>query len=119
MTRKLKAPMYLTFDRRGRISQILCKGCGCEIAKQTPRGFVRGTNYAELKMGFDDGSFHVTNLCSACVKDASRDAAFCASLHKADMDQMEAEDPQMKQMNYKGRKNPRFIKAELKRRPLL
>lgn len=117
--KQLAKPLYVEFDARGRIAKLYCKGCGVEIAKLTPNGFARNNKYAEIKMRFSDNSAHVTNICSDCVKIAQRSANFRQLLHDADMDQMEAEDPQMGKLGFRKRKQSKFEKAELKRRPLL
>lgn len=72
----LARPNYITYTDTGAIDNIFCKQCGAPIA-----GFVsvpvttktrgirwrRFPNYAEIKMQFDDGHYHVTNGCKACL----------------------------------------------------
>lgn len=76
----LKRPDFVTYDADGSLNRVYCKMCGVEIAGlvERPKGsgpknsimvtkFIRFPNYAEIKMEFDDGSFHVTNGCNVCL----------------------------------------------------
>lgn len=78
-------PKYVILDDVGAIKELFCKVCGTAIAgvqemvrgrRQTRHGlwiedhvhvWRRFPNYAELKMEFEDGSFHVTNGCNQCL----------------------------------------------------
>lgn len=79
-------PNYVIFGPGNRIEELFCKVCGSAIAgmQSTIKGrrldpatkqwieehvleFRRFHNYAELKMQFEDGSYHVTNGCKTCL----------------------------------------------------
>jgi hypothetical protein len=81
----LKRPDYY------RPGQVLCKRCGIEIAGMVGEGrkmrFVYHGLYREVKMLMDDGSRHVTNVCSKCAVGVD-DVALLQALHDADMLQM-------------------------------
>lgn len=76
----LKRPDFVTYNAEGSLDRIYCKVCGEEIAGlvDRPKGsgvknavlvsrFIRFPNYAEIKMIFDDISYHVTNGCKTCL----------------------------------------------------
>lgn len=53
---------------QGHINALFCKLCGKKIGFRDRRGFHRTDDYAEVKIRFDDGSYHVTNGCKRCLK---------------------------------------------------
>lgn len=81
----VKCHNFIKTDDKGALNEILCKVCGTTIAgisevlserksdsagnviEVRHRSFSRFHNYAELKMQFTNGSFHVTNGCSKCL----------------------------------------------------
>lgn len=83
---------------------ISCKLCGTVIAermerpigyeigrsgqtvKVVAREFVRFPIYTEIKIAFDDGSYHVTHGCSNCIVSALPPAVL-AELHQADQEE--------------------------------
>ena len=92
----LARPNYITYTDTGAINNIFCKQCGTPIAgfvsvpvTPTTRGirWRRFPNYAEIKMEFDDGHFHVTNGCKACLS-LGLSPGVLHELHNADMTEM-------------------------------
>lgn len=95
-------PNYVIYDDVGAIKELFCKVCGSAIAgvqesvrgmRQTRQGlwveervlaWRRFPNYAELKMEFEDGSFHVTNGCRNCLTEALTNEQLHELMH-ADM----------------------------------
>lgn len=99
----VQRPRYVLQGPMGDILELFCKICGSAIAgkrtqvtgrRRTMTGewiedhlqtFVRFNNYGEIKIEFEDGSFHVTNGCSQCLNiNLAPDVLF--ELHNADMD---------------------------------
>jgi len=84
----VRYPHYATFED-GAVIELRCKVCGVPIAhtQQLPittrsdnedkkktievhtTRFVRLPTYTELKMQFENGSYHVTNGCNKCLVD--------------------------------------------------
>jgi hypothetical protein len=83
----LARPNYMCYHSNNEVKEIFCKLCGAQIAgerrvllntrkdKNTGKiieeysvKFQRLPTYAELKMQFEDGSYHVTNGCSSCMQ---------------------------------------------------
>lgn len=115
----LARPDYIEKDAIGRMIALYCKVCGAQIAADRAGGFVRGPNYAELKMQFMDvdfPDFHVTNLCTNCVEVVSRDrtGTILLEMHDADIDMMAEEVPQLS--IHKRRASPRVVAVDTKRR---
>lgn len=92
----LKKPDYIE-HQGGIVSRVFCKMCGSTIAgmSQRPAGsgsqinrmvtrFKRFSSYAEAKFKCNDGSFHVTNGCKACLTGLS-DLETMTALLAADM----------------------------------
>lgn len=92
---KLGAPHYY------QPHSILCKGCGVEIAGMTGTGrhrrFGQHPTYREMKIKFDDGSFHVTNICSSCLPIFRDDPKKLQALHTADLMYLRSQVPQLSQ----------------------
>jgi len=87
----LEYPNYISYSPGGHsIAEMRCKGCGIPIAqvrdietrtiteshraldrpktiRQEVRIFKRLENYTELKIEFENGTFHVTNGCAGCL----------------------------------------------------
>lgn len=61
---------FAEYMPNGAIKWLYCKVCGAQIGRyeQDRKGFVRNSMYAEVKIQFDDGSYHVTNGCKNCIK---------------------------------------------------
>lgn len=63
---------FASLDAEGKLTHLNCKICGTTIGKmETVNGrsvFIRLSNYLEVKIRCDDGSFHVTNGCAKCLK---------------------------------------------------
>lgn len=104
---KLKCPDYVQFDSFGNIEHIVCKLCGTTIAgmqdmeqgkeldkktktwiKTVVRQFRRFPNYAEVKIEFEDGSAHVTNLCDRCAQE-NIEPDILKAIYNADIDMEE------------------------------
>jgi hypothetical protein len=105
----IKRPQYVVFNDFGQIESMFCKLCGSEIGsikdltqgrrfdkstktwiEERIRQFRRNSNYAEMKIEFDDGSCHVTNGCRRCMQ-SSLDSDALNELHNADLDIEEAQ----------------------------
>jgi len=104
MYKFVKAPTFVRKDEQGTLRELMCKMCGTVIAgfterivgyemdragnkvKVVSRQFTRFHNYTELKIAFSDGSFHVTNGCSACLSMSLPPAAL-DELHRADQEE--------------------------------
>jgi len=94
---------YIEFDDHGTMNKMFCKMCGVQIAGQVPipieSGFnprmawkwQRFGNYAEAKIQFDDGHYHVTNGCQTCINMALTSEEL-EELHSADMGLMPEAD---------------------------
>jgi len=99
----LQRPNYVIYGPNGDIEELCCKMCGSVIGSMaeqvkgrrlTPQGWVeerilrfrRHNTYAELKMEFRDGSFHVTNGCRTCLHEnltmEQLDELHCADMHQ-------------------------------------
>ena len=81
---KLAAADYYSPER------VLCKACGVEIAGFVGEGrslrFRQHPHYREVKIAFDDGTFHVTCLCDVCIRrEEMSDPKFLQALHTADL----------------------------------
>ena len=79
---------FVRYDDHMQLQEILCKVCGTSIAGMSEevvsrgqdrngqtiitmqRRFLRHHNYAEIKIKFTNGSFHVTNGCSNCLSES-------------------------------------------------
>lgn len=89
----LAKPDYIVFGDNGRPEEMYCKVCGTVIAQleYKPKGdvvverFTRTPNYAELKMKMQDGSKHITNGCSVCVRRAMKDEKLMQAMYEADI----------------------------------
>ncbi len=81
----VKRPNFVIKDTDGTMKELLCCCCGTVIAGKAPRvvgrrqtrdnrwietvaiEFRRYSNYAEVKIQFLDGSYHVANGCRKCL----------------------------------------------------
>jgi len=99
----LQRPNYVILSETGELQELFCKVCGTAIAGQQDvvKGrrrsrsgdwieehiiqFRRYNNYAELKIEFKDGSFHVTNGCKTCLHENLTQLQMRELMH-ADMD---------------------------------
>ena len=81
----VKAANFARLGPGGELQTLLCKLCGTVIGEKqlrtvgfrtAPNGqkierivesFVRNHLYMEIKIAYDDGSFHVTNGCKKCL----------------------------------------------------
>lgn len=99
----VQRPSYIILTRTGGLQEIFCKACGTSIGgvqetikgrrregdgrwvEDRTSGFRRFSNYVEIKMQFEDGSFHVTNGCRNCLNDKLTPEQL-QELHHADMD---------------------------------
>jgi hypothetical protein len=85
-----KVLTYLRKDPRGQLLEIHCKLCYTDIAGlvevETRRDRENGTprtvlvqrfqyfpNYKEIKIKFDDGTSHITNICSQCLQQLKKE----------------------------------------------
>jgi hypothetical protein len=92
----LAKPRYIDKDANGAIRHIYCKVCGTVIATyEGPRAVRYNKNYTEIKIKFDDGSFHVTNLGSECLRNVRADKNLLLQVYLADMENMLAESPDL------------------------
>ena len=82
----VKCRRYVRKNEVGELLSLQCRRCGDIIAdtvdrpvgyevnrrgerlKIVRRQLTRGPNYAEIKILFDDGSYHVANGCKRCFK---------------------------------------------------
>lgn len=89
----LAKPDYIEFGDGGRPEKMYCKVCGEVIAdlQYKPKGdfvverFTRTPSYAELKMQMQDGSKHITNGCSTCIRRAMKDVPLMQKMYQADI----------------------------------
>lgn len=99
----VKRPKFAIYNHSGAVEELFCKLCGSSIAgyrasldkgssvdgqimgTRTVR-FMRSSIYAEMKIEFEDGSFHVTSGCSNCLN-PNLSKAHLKELHVADMEQ--------------------------------
>lgn len=114
MSCHLECPEYIQRTRTGGIRRIFCKCCGYIIAEQRGRSFWRSRIYAEIKIKFDDGTMHVTNLCQGCVPNVRRDPELLLAVYHADIDDMVKEDPTADKFREKER--PRVVAIDTKLR---
>lgn len=119
MRKELARPAYIVTNDRGAITEIYCKSCGTQIAHMENLRLKLHDNYVEMKLRFDDNSFHVTNICAGCMDAVASDPANLQALHDADIDQMSAELNSDALEFYKARQNPRCVAADLKQRGLI
>lgn len=109
---------YVETDYRGRMVALYCKCCGVRIGKEYRRGgFVRHTNYAELKLRFEDGSHHVTNCCKLCADIAINDPELMEAMHDADINVMVQDVPAMAGQWWRGK--PMCVWVDKKRMGIL
>lgn len=110
----LKKPDYVDNDAIGRMIALYCKVCGTQIGADQRGNFFRGSNYAEMKIMWADGSKHVTQLCSDCVVAASNSPDVMLAMYNADIDDMVKSVPQMEA--HREKFDPVCVAIELKRR---
>lgn len=90
---------------RGKLTVLYCKVCGEAIARLGERfvdtspgpagkiiekyteSFVRGPNYIEAKMVFNDGSGHITHGCTKCLSEDT-DLETLRDMYVADLEHM-------------------------------
>lgn len=112
----LARPDYIVTNERGSLQELYCKNCGAQIGGLNEiNAFVRYRNYVELKLLFDDGSHHVTNICAGCVDAVVSDAERMQALHDADIAQMHLDNRALYH-SYVDRINPRCIAMDDKQR---
>lgn len=110
----LKRPDYIEYDKIGRMIRLFCAVCGTVIGEDRRGNFFRFTNYAELKMKFDNGQMHVTNLCTDCVVVVAQSPELMLEVYHADIDEMATEIPEMGA--FKDDKGlPRYVTMDLTR----
>lgn len=98
----VKRPNYVTYGEDKSVEEIFCKVCGSPIAGMRARSagrrltrdrqwvelveirFRRLSNYTDLKIQFEDGSYHVTNGCKNCLSE-NLTIEQMTELHVADM----------------------------------
>lgn len=105
---------YVTTDERGAVVEMFCKNCGTQIGLVIGDRFSRLENYAELKLRFSDGTFHVTNICAGCIEPVTADPARMQAIHDADIDYMALSMPIVE--IYKNRSDPRCVGVDTKQR---
>lgn len=76
---KLVRKNFVDYGPKGQVLGLYCKLCGDAIAGVQARRvspvpgaamamkFLRYSNYAEIKIAFNDGSHHVTHGCKKCL----------------------------------------------------
>lgn len=111
---RLIRPDYVENDKIGRMIRLFCKVCGVEIGEYRRGNFIRHTNYAEMKIQFEDGTKHVTNMCTKCMGPVSRDKTLMIACHRADIDVMVKEIPAMARELLRAR--PKVVTIDKKRR---
>ena len=79
----LAKPDFAVYTQSGAIKWLYCKVCGAKIGHRDRMGFVRTPDYAEVKIRFDDGSFHVTSGCKNCLS-TKMDKRILQEMYEAD-----------------------------------
>lgn len=107
---------FVVTDRKGGMTELYCKNCGTQIAgvmytKKFPGGkFTRMKNFAEMKMRFDDNSFHITVLCTGCIDAVAGNKLRMQAMYDADIEAMNMSD-ELADV-YAHRKNPKCVKVD-------
>lgn len=101
---ELKKLDYVERGPHGTILKLYCKCCGRIIAFGMGSTIKRVPEYMEIKIMFDDGAPHVTNICKPCAMDAGAEdkRQMLLDMFNADMDFLALDVPRL---------------AEMKRRP--
>lgn len=93
----LRAYKYVIENDVGMVSEVLCKACG-EVIRDlrpvaepleddtVPVALISLAHYTEVKIEFDDGSFHITPMCGDCAK-AGWTSEALEELYGSDLDQ--------------------------------
>lgn len=83
----LSRPVFTIYRSDGEVDQLFCKVCGSMIGRyEEGFGLKRLPLYAELKMRFTDGSYHVTNGCIDCLSRIKTPEQM-HELHQADLEE--------------------------------
>ena len=72
------------------ITEIFCKRCQTCIRKLVNERLKCLANYKEVTIMFDDGSAHVTCLCTKCAREVTAEELediYCADLEEMDMEE--------------------------------
>ena len=82
---KKKTSRFFDYVKRveGKIDQILCKRCRAIIRRVVDGKMKTLANYTEVKLFFDDGSAHITNLCITCARNIEKtelEDLYCADI---------------------------------------
>jgi hypothetical protein len=79
--------------------------------------FIRYNNYAEIKMAFPDGGFHITSICHGCVNGVTSDRKKMRAIYDVDMNIMIDDCPELAEFIRVG--DPRCVIVDFKRRGII
>lgn len=99
---QLARPNFIERSSGGGITGIYCKLCGMQIAHPFNNRIVYSQQYMEIKLQFEDGSFHVTNLCKVCAADIGDHPDKMEALYEADIAEMAEQVPSLADLSGKG-----------------
>lgn len=111
---ELNKPHFVDYNESNQAIRVYCKVCGATIADTVRGHFHRFKNYAEMKMRFSNGSYHVTSGCNKCISLAIKDEDLRLAMHQADIDDMIREVPEL--ASYRTRSDPKVVKVDFSRR---
>ena len=119
----IKKKNYVVANERGAVVELFCKNCGIpigglEVAEKENKKFERHGNYAEIKMRFSDGTFHVTNICTGCIAEVTGDPDLMQQIHDADIEQLALNHPTLQEL-YSTRTDPRCVGLDTKQRGMV